>query len=206
MAKAKPNLQHSITESSTTGERLRYARELRGLTQFEVAKALCLNTRIIEALESDNFAELSSPVFIKGYIRNYANLLRVSLFDADHPLEMANIPVSKPELKFSPVEESSFLERIFYFSGRVLLKLLNYLVILVLALLVFIWWHDRHHAVETQNSVISMSIQKVPFSRLEDLERKNAVLLPTPFDANAVTNLNQVLPWWQFVNAQGNQQ
>lgn len=40
-----------------------------------VAAQLHLDRRVIEALERDQFEELPSPVFISGYLRNYARLL-----------------------------------------------------------------------------------------------------------------------------------
>lgn len=59
----------------TTGGRLRAARENRKLSVFDVARELKLQPRQIEALERDDYAVFSSPVFVRGFLRNYARLV-----------------------------------------------------------------------------------------------------------------------------------
>lgn len=59
------------------GTMLRMAREARGTTIAEVAAALKLSPRQIEAIESEDFSRLAGATFIRGFIRNYAKLLRI---------------------------------------------------------------------------------------------------------------------------------
>lgn len=59
----------------TTGGRLRASREKLKLSIFDVARELKLQPRQIEALERDDYAIFSSPVFVRGFLRNYARLL-----------------------------------------------------------------------------------------------------------------------------------
>lgn len=59
------------------GAMLRMAREARGTTIAEVAAALKLSPRQIEAIESEDFSRLAGATFIRGFIRNYAKLLRI---------------------------------------------------------------------------------------------------------------------------------
>lgn len=56
---------------------LRMAREARGTTVGEVAAALKLSPRQIEAIENDDFSRLSGATFIRGFVRNYAKLLKI---------------------------------------------------------------------------------------------------------------------------------
>jgi cytoskeleton protein RodZ len=67
------------------GEQLRNARERLGLEVDEVARQLCLSARQVTALEADAFADLPSPTFTRGFIRNYAKLLQI---DAEQLLAM----------------------------------------------------------------------------------------------------------------------
>ena len=60
---------------SGVGEQLRVAREAKGLAAADVAKALKLSQRQIEALEADNWAALPCTTIIRGFVRNYARLL-----------------------------------------------------------------------------------------------------------------------------------
>jgi len=57
------------------GHRLREARERQGLKTEDVAERLHLQQAQVEALENDDYARFSAPIFISGYLRNYARLL-----------------------------------------------------------------------------------------------------------------------------------
>lgn len=59
------------------GPVLREARKKQGLEIDEVAHQLRMSARQILALEEENFAALSSPPFVRGFIRNYAKLLKL---------------------------------------------------------------------------------------------------------------------------------
>lgn len=54
------------------GRRLRAARVERGLGLDQVASQLHLNPSLIDALEAGRYEALPGPVFVAGYIRNYA--------------------------------------------------------------------------------------------------------------------------------------
>lgn len=54
------------------GHELREARERKRLSKVWLANHLHLNETAIDAIESERFAELPAPVFVKGYIRAYA--------------------------------------------------------------------------------------------------------------------------------------
>jgi cytoskeleton protein RodZ len=59
------------------GARLRAAREALGLTVSDVARNLRLSPVQVEALERDDHARLPGPVFVRGFLRNYARLVKV---------------------------------------------------------------------------------------------------------------------------------
>lgn len=60
---------------SSPGTVLRGAREERGETVSEVAFALKLSPRQIDALENDDFAALPGMALVRGFMRNYARYL-----------------------------------------------------------------------------------------------------------------------------------
>ncbi|MCZ6641524.1 MAG: DUF4115 domain-containing protein [Gammaproteobacteria bacterium] len=62
------------------GAALCAARESLGITCREVAEALNLPLRVVEAIEANAYEKLPVPVFTRGYIRAYAKLLEL---DAD---------------------------------------------------------------------------------------------------------------------------
>lgn len=61
----------------TAGAMVRAAREAMGLTLDAVAQQLRLAPRQVTALEEDDFARLPGRTFVRGFLRNYARLVRV---------------------------------------------------------------------------------------------------------------------------------
>jgi len=61
----------------STGARLREARAAAGLSLDAVAQQLKLAPRQVKALEDDDFAQLPGRTFVRGFLRNYARLVRL---------------------------------------------------------------------------------------------------------------------------------
>lgn len=81
------------------GSVLRAAREVRGLTVFEVAQSLKFGPRQIEALEADDYRTLpSGTTFLRGFIRGYAKLLKL---DPEPLLAMLDVraPAAAPDVR-----------------------------------------------------------------------------------------------------------
>jgi cytoskeleton protein RodZ len=57
------------------GDRLKRERELRGVSLVEVSVATCINTKFLEALESEQWDQLPRGVFTRGFIRTVARYL-----------------------------------------------------------------------------------------------------------------------------------
>jgi cytoskeletal protein RodZ len=64
---------------STVAEQLHSAREARSLTIYQVAEVTKIRTDHIRALESGNFDVFSAPVYIRGFVRSYAVLLKLDV-------------------------------------------------------------------------------------------------------------------------------
>ncbi len=71
------------------GQRLRRARELRGLTIKEVGQELNLSVRFIEAIEQDHYDLLPGVAFARGYMRSYARLLHLDENDVVNKFDQA---------------------------------------------------------------------------------------------------------------------
>jgi cytoskeleton protein RodZ len=61
------------------GRKLAEAREAKGLTVAQVAEQLKLSGRQIEAIEAEDYSRLPAPVFVRGFIRNYARLVELPI-------------------------------------------------------------------------------------------------------------------------------
>lgn len=60
------------------GERLRSARKARAISVAQVADALKVEESSVLALEAERFAELGAPVFVRGHLRRYSELVGLS--------------------------------------------------------------------------------------------------------------------------------
>lgn len=65
---------------SEVGEKLREAREIRGVDLFRVERDTKIRSKYLAALEDGEFAELPGDVYARGFLRNYATYLGL---DAD---------------------------------------------------------------------------------------------------------------------------
>ncbi|HKA41201.1 MAG TPA: RodZ domain-containing protein [Burkholderiales bacterium] len=63
--------------SDAPGRLLGAAREEQNLSVAEAARQLKLSVQQVEALEAGEFHKLPGPVFVRGFIRNYARLLKL---------------------------------------------------------------------------------------------------------------------------------
>lgn len=59
------------------GEQLRKAREDQNLSVEQVAETTKIRGDHIRALEEGNYSIFSAPVYIRGFVRTYANLLKL---------------------------------------------------------------------------------------------------------------------------------
>jgi cytoskeleton protein RodZ len=57
------------------GSYLKHERELRGVSLEEISGVTNIPLRFLKSLEENSFDELPGEVFIKGYIRSYANII-----------------------------------------------------------------------------------------------------------------------------------
>lgn len=86
------------------GRTLAEARAARNLTVAEVAQQLKLSAAQVEALESDAYDRLPGPVFVRGFVRNYARLLEL---DAEVLVSQVELPrVTSPASAAIPLSRN----------------------------------------------------------------------------------------------------
>ena len=68
-----------LIKGLSPGKILLQARLQVGLTQEQVAKELYMTVYKVKALEADDYNRLSSDTFARGYIRAYANLVKIDV-------------------------------------------------------------------------------------------------------------------------------
>jgi len=79
--KAEEAIMNDEPEGPVGGERLAEARRRLQISVVEIAKELHLDDHKVRALECNDFEVLGAPVFAKGHLRKYAQLVRVDEAD-----------------------------------------------------------------------------------------------------------------------------
>ncbi len=92
------DLQAVAVSEVGPGARLATARETLGMSLGDVARQLKLAVKQIEALERDDYDAFPSPVFVRGFLRNYARLLQLDLEHQISQVGVAHVPDVQEEL------------------------------------------------------------------------------------------------------------
>ena len=95
------------------GPRLAEARRTQNLTPADVARQLKLSVWQVEALEAGRYDQLPGPIFVRGFIRNYARLMKLDANELlreggeslPQPLTRREVPPSQ-EIPFPGQERS----------------------------------------------------------------------------------------------------
>jgi len=126
----------TVTTSTGPGKLLHQARTDLKLPIEDAARLLHLSVRHIQALEDDNYESLSGPTYVRGYLRNYAQLLGLS---PDKILASYNkLPIATHAVdltKLAPPAQFSSNDRIIQLGTVLIFGLIVGLAIL--------WWQGR---------------------------------------------------------------
>lgn len=131
------------------GERLQAARIQQGLSLEDVANRMHLSINILEAIEENDFEEITAPIFVKGYLRAYA---RIVSLDEDEVITLYSDFYSEEDPPISST--SNMVPELTVTDARI--KWTTYLVIIVLGALLAAWWWNKE---QNQESPISLDAQ-----------------------------------------------
>ena len=145
-----PTFRLNMAAMPTVAEQLRTAREARKLSVTEVAEITKIRSDHIRALEEGNFDVFVAPVYIRGFTRTYATLLKLDVAEIIQALaaELGQTekfaeppPLSKERkgvLDFMMLQ----LSKVNWQKGAVVLGALAGVGILILA--VWLWRRQRN--------------------------------------------------------------
>lgn len=85
-------------EEPRCGERLAEARRALQIPVLEIAKELHLDEYKVRAIESNEFDVLGAPVFAKGHLRKFAQLVDVDEADILYEYQQLNVSTDAPQL------------------------------------------------------------------------------------------------------------
>jgi len=131
------------------GDLLQAGRIEMGLSLEDVASRMHLNADIVEAIEANNFSDITAPIFVKGYLRAYAKI--VSLDEN----ELIQQYLEYYSYEDPPIGSTSKLLPEISTSDR-RIKWFTYLLIL-LGVLLAVWWLNKY---QTTIDVVSLEVQQ----------------------------------------------
>jgi transcriptional regulator with XRE-family HTH domain len=79
---------------ASLGEEFRAAREARKLTLSDVSEQVHIRTVYLRSIEDENWAAISAPVYVRGFVRTYARFLGL---DAEAAIEQYNATLTGTE-------------------------------------------------------------------------------------------------------------
>jgi cytoskeleton protein RodZ len=138
------------------GERLQAARIKKGLTIEDVANRMHLSTSILEAIEENNFDEITAPIFVKGYLRAYA---RIVALNEDEMIAQYLDLYSEEDPPISST--SNMVPELSSTDARI--KWTTYFVVVLLAVLLAAWWWNKQ-----QNQVPPLSLDVPSTTEVEE--------------------------------------
>jgi cytoskeleton protein RodZ len=133
-------------ESVSVGTILREGREERNISITDIAHQLHLDSKIIRALEDDDYDYLPDPIYVRGYIRNYCKLLGKEpeeILDQFMKNSGGKDPEIIPEIKHHSQTSSSDKP----------VKAFTYLISLALVILLIAWWQRDELLIEDIDTV-----------------------------------------------------
>ena len=163
MTNTEESVSYAVNMRSRCGGALRSEREKQSLTVQDIASKLRLSAKQIDAIEADEFSKLPEPTIVRGFIRNYAKLLKINaepLLDAYAVI----VPSSAPyELTLNP---SSTMHVINVERP----KFSSYLLAGLAALLAFaVWLFYENYIAKPSPTKPSASIESLSNQSLEPL-------------------------------------
>ncbi|MGL4712028.1 MAG: RodZ domain-containing protein [Shewanella sp.] len=126
----------SVALDVTLGTVLKNGREKMGLSIQEAAIKLHLRPRIIEDLEADNFINIASPTYVRGYVKNYARMVSADAALIEACLVQQVPVVTEPAMQ-------SFSRKTTYQARDTRLTWLSIFIVIVLLGLLVVWWMQK---------------------------------------------------------------
>ena len=145
------------------GERLQAARIKQGLSLEDVASRMHLSVSILEAIEENNFEEITAPIFVKGYLRAYARI--VSLGEDEMIVQYVDF-YSEEDPPISST--SNVTPELSAADARI--KWTTYFVIIALVVALAAWWWNKQ---QNQEPPVSLDVQSSRTDSMPEAESEN---------------------------------
>ncbi|NRB23782.1 RodZ domain-containing protein [Shewanella sp.] len=136
MLKDEADTHPDTPDSETIGSVLRQSREKMGASVADIAGQLHLRPCIVEDIEADNFDEIASPTYVKGYVKNFARIVQ-----ADEKAIKRCLAKQVPQAPDPQMQSFSRKRTRQARDGR--LTFVSYLIAFILLALLVLWWVQK---------------------------------------------------------------
>jgi cytoskeleton protein RodZ len=124
--------EEPAAEPATLGQALKNARTARGLTLEQVSSETRIEVAHLQALEQDLLGRIGPTVFVKGYLRQYGQLLGL---DYRHLLDLYYRQAERQEIVFQPNRPIKLRD-----ERQIAVWVLAAIALAALVVLLIIWW------------------------------------------------------------------
>ncbi|WP_372870497.1 RodZ domain-containing protein [Shewanella sp.] len=118
---------------TSLGAILKAAREARGMSVADVATALHLRPSIVKDIEADDFSNIGSSTYVRGYVKNFARIVDADRQQVEACLARQVASVSQPAMQ-------SFSRKTVRQARDSRYQMVTWLVLIVLIVLMIFWW------------------------------------------------------------------
>jgi cytoskeleton protein RodZ len=149
----QPELSEDM-EMVSPGEMLREARQKLGLSCQQVSDRLNFRVRLVEDIEQDIFDKSLPATFNRGYLRNYAKLVKISADDVVSGFEALNIA------ELQGAELQSFSKETEKQAANKRLMWISYLILALVIGSTIMWWMQNKHIVNNNEQASKETVKK----------------------------------------------
>ena len=185
----------NINETSC-GQELSKRRQKRDLSINDVAREIKIESSVIKKIESDEFHSIGAPVFVKGYLRQYSNLV-----GADDDLIIKKYNELNPEQDTLPIvnDSATQISKFIVTPKSLILGLFGLILLLILTFLVLNIIDKEENSVLSTNEIPVIETEETEI-QLEDDQiffEENSVLSTNEIpviETEDLTELNSLEP------------
>ena len=142
----------------TVAEQLRAGREASKLDIYQVAEITKIRTDHIRALEAGDYDQFVAPVYIRGFVRTYAALLKLNvpaiMVELGHELGRTEKFAEPPALTNQP---KSWLDLVMLYLSRIDWRVVLIVLAVSLAVSLGVWGYRAYHTHRTTDPLKPLS-------------------------------------------------
>lgn len=173
-SKTKTDKNDAVEKSMSLsiGQQLRAAREAQGLSIEDVARQLLLSKQLVGEIENDDYRKIAAPVYVNGYLRSYAQLLKI-------PIDLTLAKNLKQVARTTPDASRKIMTNVVKPKTESKANFFAYVVVAVFTLLVLLWWRAARVHTEVTPAAINNTMTEIQLpSAQPQLPETQPMVLP----------------------------